>query len=96
MFIIDVKYTGSIEQIDALLATHRQWLDQYYQQGLFLCSGPRNPRTGGVIIAANTSRDELSQIVQNDPFAQAGIAEYEIAEFKAVKVSPQLRDYQEV
>ena len=62
---------------------HRDYLDEAYQAGKLLISGPRIPRTGGVIIACVKTRGE-------DPFHKQGIADYEVIEFKAIKYQPVL------
>ena len=39
------------------------------------------PRSGGVILARNVSRDALTALLAEDPFSQRGLAEYRIVEF---------------
>ena len=43
MVIILGKYTKPLEVIDALLEDHRKFLDQYYKNSKFICSGPQDP-----------------------------------------------------
>jgi hypothetical protein len=43
--------------------------------------GRQNPPVGGVIIAKTKSREEFQNILDNDPFTKAGVAEYKIIEF---------------
>lgn len=68
MFIIDLKYTASMALIDKFLVAHRLWLDQLYAANKLLCSGPKNPRNGGVIIALAKNLAELEEILHTDPF----------------------------
>lgn len=93
MFIVDIEYTASSEQIGAVVAEHRAWLDIYYQKGVFLFSGPRNPKTGGVVIAKANSKAELEQLMQQDPFAIHGVAKYQVSEFQAIKAHPDLQQF---
>jgi len=51
MFLVHVTYVKPLEVIDELLPAHRKFLEANYQAGLFLLSGPREPRTGGIILA---------------------------------------------
>jgi uncharacterized protein YciI len=44
-----------------------------------------NPRTGGIIIATTKDKTSLQQIMSQDPFALAGVAEYEYLEFSPIK-----------
>jgi hypothetical protein len=48
------------------------------------------PRDGGVIVASGIERDRLDAIVAEDPFAQQGLAHYDIIEFKATRLAPGL------
>jgi len=81
MFIVRVNYTSGLDEIDALLERHIAYLNEYYAKGNFLLSGRQEPRTGGVIIARASSREELQTILAQDPFHQAGVAEYLVTEF---------------
>jgi uncharacterized protein YciI len=81
MFIISLTYTAPLEAIDKHLAAHRQFLDAQYARGVFLMSGRKVPREGGVIVAHAASRAEVEELVRQDPFHQAGVARYDITEF---------------
>jgi uncharacterized protein YciI len=89
LFLAMLKYLRPLSEVDAHLVAHRAFLDQYYQSKQFLCSGPMNPREGGVILAKAESKDELEKILRDDPFQKNGIAEYKILEFTPVKMSPE-------
>lgn len=51
MFVLELSYTAPLEAVDALLPDHVAWLDGLYEQGVFLASGRKEPREGGVILA---------------------------------------------
>jgi len=85
MVIILGKYTKPLEVIDALLADHRIFLDRFYNNSKFICSGPQNPRVGGVILANVGTVDKAHQIIENDPFYITGAAEYQFIEFLPLK-----------
>jgi uncharacterized protein YciI len=80
MVVITSKYVKPLEVIDALLADHRKFLDEQYRQSKFICSGPQNPRVGGVIIA-RVGIDEAKEIMKKDPFTIHGASEYSFIEF---------------
>lgn len=61
-----------------------------YADGLFLASGRRIPRTGGVILAKCDSRETLQARLSQDPFQQ-GLARTEIIPFEASMASPALQ-----
>jgi uncharacterized protein YciI len=81
MFIISLTYLKPAEEIDALLAKHREYLREQYDNGMFLMSGRMVPRTGGVIIATADSKADIEAVIELDPFNEAGAASYTITEF---------------
>lgn len=85
MFIIQLTYKVSIKEVDKYLIRHREFLDIGYQKNYFIASGPKNPRTGGVILSQLKDRAQLESFLKNDPFFIHGIADYEITEFSPVK-----------
>lgn len=81
MFIISLTYLKPAEEIDKLLAAHREYLREQYDNGMFLMSGRMVPRTGGIIIATADSRADIDAVIELDPFNEAGAASYVITEF---------------
>ena len=92
MFIVLLNYKAPINEVDKYLQAHREFLDDYYRQGLLLMSGPMKPRTGGIIIALTKDRAYLESILQKDPYHLAEIADYELIEFTPVKHRDELKD----
>ena len=88
MYVVLVNYTQPLAVIEQHLTAHRAFLDQHYANGNLLASGPRNPRTGGVLLAGNMEREARDAVLAEDPFARAGVASYEVIEFEAVKCVP--------
>jgi uncharacterized protein YciI len=85
MFVVTLTYTAPLEEIDKLVPAHAAWLDRHYEAGVFVLSGRRVPRTGGVILARGVDRDELERILASDPFDP--VRTYEITEFAASKAA---------
>lgn len=85
MFVIQLHYKVAIEKVDEYLIEHRNFLEAGYQKNYFIVSGPKNPRTGGVILSQLKDRAQLEKILSEDPFSIHGIADYEIMEFTPVK-----------
>lgn len=84
LYIVVVTYLKPIEEVDRLLVAHRKFLGIHYASGQFIASGPQNPRTGGVIISKGASREEVLNLLKEDPFNLNGIARYEVIEFDPV------------
>ncbi|YBV98029.1 YciI family protein [Phyllobacteriaceae bacterium JZ32] len=86
MYIISLTYVKPLTEIEEYLRLHREFLDLYYAKEIFLASGPKNPRDGGIILASGkVSRAELDEILAEDPFRQHGLARYDIVEFEPSK-----------
>lgn len=85
MFLIQVTYTKPISEIDKHLTDHRSFLDKFYTSGNLICSGPRNPRTGGIILCNFENINEAWKFIHQDPFFINDIASYEIIEFDPIK-----------
>lgn len=85
MFILNLTYIKSMKEVDNFLSEHIQYLEKYYELNKFICSGRKNPRTGGIILCNATNRKEAEKIVSEDPFFIQKIAKYEIIEFIPTK-----------
>lgn len=93
MFIVELEYTGTLAEIDGVLDDHRAWLNTQYAAGKLLFSGPKNPRTGGIIISSLQSKTELEDLIAQDPFAINKLVRYNITEFRAIKAHPELQHF---
>ncbi|MFJ6777874.1 YciI family protein [Streptomyces yangpuensis] len=95
MFVMELSYTAPLEAVEEQMDAHIAWLDGYYASGVFLASGRKVPREGGVILAGGVSRAEIERIAAEDPFAVAGVCAYRITEFIATKTSADLATVRE-
>jgi uncharacterized protein YciI len=91
MFIINLNYIVPLEQIDAHMTEHVKFLKKYYKQNTFVASGRKVPRTGGIILALAKSREEVEQIMREDPFCRHDLAEVTITEFLTSQYHPELK-----
>jgi uncharacterized protein YciI len=92
MFIINLNYIVPLEELDQHMEAHVQYLKKYYKADVFIMSGRKVPRTGGVIIAQADSKEILEKIIAEDPFYEHKLAEFEITEFLASQSHPGLKD----
>ena len=83
MFVIELTYHVDLSLIDAHMAAHVRFLKKYYASGNFLVSGRKIPRDGGIIVAVGKSREEIENIINEDPFYARGLAEFRIIQFRA-------------
>lgn len=80
-FVVEINYTVPLEIIESLTESHREYLQLGYKQGLLLVSGPKVPRTGGVVIAKAESLEIIEQFFSKDPYAVNNAAGYRFIEF---------------
>lgn len=85
MYIISLTYKVPLENIDQHLEGHIAYLNEQYERGVFLMSGKKEPRTGGVILAKANNKKEVLQVVEKDPFHIHQLADYEIIAFHPSK-----------
>lgn len=86
MFIVNLSYLKPLDVADQFMAEHIAFLNHYFAQGVFIASGRKVPRTGGIILANASSRDALEEILAHDPFKREAIARFEIIEFTPTKM----------
>ncbi len=85
LFVVILKYIIPLETIDNYRQDHLYFLDHHYKSGIFIASGAQVPRIGGIIIAKCLSKQNLEEILHEDPFYINGFAEYQIYEFSPTK-----------
>jgi uncharacterized protein YciI len=92
MFIISLNYIAPLEELDRHMEAHIKYLKKYYAADVFIMSGRKVPRTGGIIIAQADSKEIMEKIIADDPFSRHKLAEFEITEFLASQSHPDLKD----
>lgn len=95
MFVLELTYVAPIERVEAVLPEHMAWVDTLYASGVFIASGRKVPRDGGVILAVGEHRAQLEALVRTDPFCVAGVCAYAITEFLATRTAPALEPYRQ-
>lgn len=81
VFVVVLRYLVSIDVIDKHRPAHLEFLESYYKKEIFIASGAQVPRTGGIILAKDVSREQLLTIIEQDPFYQYRCAEFQVFEF---------------
>jgi uncharacterized protein YciI len=93
MFIININYTVPLDKLDAYMTEHVKYLSQYYKLNIFVASGRKVPRTGGIILAMAKSKEVVEEIIKLDPFHIHNLAEFTITEFMTSQVHPALKSF---
>ena len=89
MFILSLTYTVPLTEVDKHVTPHMDWVAKGYDDGIFLASGRKEPRTGGIILA-HGDRASLEALVATDPFVTSGVAEYDITQLVLSRTAPGL------
>ncbi|CAK6489871.1 hypothetical protein PANNVG_00713 [Pantoea sp. Nvir] len=85
MYIVSLSYFRPVEEVDALLEPHIQWLDRYFAAGVFLAAGRKEPRTGGIVLVKDIDRARLDTILAEDPFV--AVANYEVTQVNMTRAT---------
>nr|WP_227256133.1 YciI family protein [Pedobacter sp. MR2016-19] len=90
VFIVDLKYIVPLTELDAHMEAHVQYLKKYYKKNIFVASGRKVPRTGGIILALAKDEAELKKILMEDPFYKHRLADFTITHFLTSQYHPDL------
>lgn len=93
MFIIDLNYIVPLEELDTHMADHVKYLRKYYKKNIFVASGRKVPRTGGIILALADSKEAVEKLIKEDPFYKHELAEFTITEFLTSQYHPDLKEF---
>ena len=87
MFVVILNYTAPLEEIDHHLEAHNAWLEENFAAGHFLASGRQDPRAGGLVLARAADREELGQILAQDPFGIGKVATHTVIDWRPSRAS---------
>lgn len=83
MFVIELIYKADLTEIDAAMKEHMTFLKQGYAAGIFMVSGRKIPRDGGILLALGNDRAKMEELMAHDPFVAKGLADVRITQFRA-------------
>jgi len=85
VYIVSLTYNRPMEEVEAALAAHIAWLDDYFADGTFIAAGRKDPRTGGVILIKDIPQARLEEILAEDAFQK--VADYEVTKVNVTRGS---------
>lgn len=80
-----------MEELDAHMTAHVKFLQKYYKKNIFIASGRKVPRTGGIILALADSKEQVEEIIREDPFYIHKLADFAITEFLTSQYHPDMK-----
>ena len=78
MFIILLKFSDNKSQASQFMDGHKKWIKQGFEDSVFLMAGSLQPGLGGALLAHNSSREDLEDRVNSDPFVTENVVSAEI------------------
>lgn len=90
MFVVLLEFSANKAQASDYMAGHKDWLQQGFDDGIFLLSGSLQPNRGGSVLACNISREALQERVNADPFVAQNIVNATILEITPGKADERL------
>lgn len=90
MFVVLLEFSDNKAQAGEHMAGHNAWLQQGFDEGVFLLSGSLQPNRGGSVLAHNISREALQKKVNADPFVAHQVVSATILEISPGRADPRL------
>ena len=80
MFIVLLTFSDNKSQAKEFMSGHNAWINQGFDDGVFLLTGSIQPSSGGAVVAHNISAKALEARVGADPFVAHNVVSAEIIE----------------
>lgn len=91
MFCVFLKFSTNKAQAPRHMAEHKRWIDQGFEDGVFLMTGSLAGNQGGMVLAHNTTHDALETRLALDPFVAEDVVKAEIAEMTPHRADERLQ-----
>ncbi len=90
MFMVLLKFSVNKALAGQFMAAHNAWINNGFDEGIFLLVGSLQPNQGGSVVAHNTTLANLQKRVNEDPFVIENVVSVEILEIAPGKVDKRL------
>jgi len=90
MFVVLLRFAEGRAKAPQFMAGHQAWLQQGFEEGVFVLAGSLQPKLGGAVLAHQLSREALQQRVNEDPFVAHGVVDAEILDIAASRSDERL------
>jgi peroxiredoxin/uncharacterized protein YciI len=93
-FLLEGEHLVPWAEVVDIEPEHHKFLQDGYDAGHFLLSGPQIPPDGGFLVARAESKEALEQLLANEPFVKAGKMKFSrITEFHPAQNAPVLNGW---
>jgi uncharacterized protein YciI len=90
MFVVLLRFSDNKSQASRLMEGHNAWIKRGFDDGVFVLAGGLPPNLGGGILAHGTSRSDLQDRVNRDPFIVGNVVSAEIIEIAPSRTDERL------
>jgi len=91
MYIILLKFSENKHRAGAFMDAHKAWIKRGFGENVFLLAGSLQPNVGGVLLAHNSSLEDIQIMVDEDPFVQENIVTAEILEVTPAQTEERMK-----
>lgn len=88
--VLTLTYTQPLDVIDQTRPAHVEWLKEEVAGGRIVLAGRQESQTGGVLITGDINAEEAQELIDRDPYQQAGLVRYERLPFNGAFRAPGL------
>ena len=88
--VLTLTYLQPLDVIDQTRPAHLEWLKNEVAAGRIVIAGRVESQTGAVLITGDISAEEAQEIIDRDPYQQAGLVAYERLAFNGAFRAPGL------
>lgn len=90
MYFILLSFAAQKDRLAEFLEAHKAWLQQGFEDGVFIAAGSMTDGEGGAILAVGETEDELAARIAKDPCVTGGVVEPEIIGVAPTMMDPRL------
>lgn len=91
MFIVLLEFSDNRNKAADFMEDHKAWLQNGFDDDIFILAGSLQPSAGGGILAQNTSLSALKERVDQDPFVVQNVVNAEIIEITPSRADERLK-----
>lgn len=86
MYLLNISYSQPPAQVEPHIPSHGAWVKQHVDSGAFLFAGAKKSGLGGIILVKSMPKSALQELLREDSYVKADVADYQIVDF-ACKLS---------
>jgi uncharacterized protein len=90
MHVLKSTYLKPPDVVEQTRPAHLEFLKEEVESGRLLLAGRQEDGSGGMLITADLSAEDVEELLARDPYTQAGVANYERTAFNGAFRAPGL------